>query len=788
MKLNLNQFNEFKQKMQKFIEQASIVVQQNQDNPNFDENMYEQQALSSYFNFQSQLLSYDLSEIPFEAWENLYIFSDEKHRADFSKSKANLDFEIINLDIDKFVNFKNCNIKNPQKIPVSLLRTDCFNNIDMSKIIENTPLNKYLNIFDNNELLLFIETFGYDNLIKCDNDFFDYLKENKKNQFLTVNEAKNLTYQYFLKSKKTKILSLLKHLNIETLETNYLNQTLTNLLKIRPELNLTNPVLTTTELLSPKIVNTYGYNIISTILEYNSGADKVLINATKNNDNLLKNWIDYIIKLPIYDKKFLHMSLLNYENTKSLIKDILDNNISLNDKQQNNLLEILSKKNTFNVSNVNDLTNYRQYRQNLLKEKINSNTLEEVKNNILKILFNTNLLEAIKIFKEYNIDSNNFLTNIIEKKNILSIEDIASIEIVKEIINENNIDSLRLKFNDIIKLGQINTSFFDITNKLKNYYGSLLKNSLFKPDFNHKKGIKYSTIFGVDSDLLDINNQIISKNSPINVLELDGIDFKLLIHNVDSFNIHNNGIINNPALFNKLEGSSTLSTSMISNTHMNCVGNGRKNAVYYGFNDISDKSLYLMDSCDTGIEFDKRLLNPSSFSNHYMIPDVLQSESENYNEVVLDRKSSEKANFDHRLQPNCIICFDGNISDQSKLAAQYFNIPIYVINRQKYTKKNQNLKEHYQTKELISFNKNDVHNILYSKGDLKEKYNLFLKLLEQSFNNNLIDINEYQELINEAITIISSYGIKGDDIDLTILTNKLNNTLKEEMLINGPTK
>ena len=788
MRLNLNQFNEFKQKMQEFIEQVSTIISQNQDNPNFDENMYEQQALDSYFNFQSQLLTYDLSDIPFEAWENMYVFSDEKHIADFSKSKANLDFAIINLDIDKFVNFKNCDIKNPQKIPVSLLRTDCFNTIDMAIVLENTPLQKFSSIFKNDQLLLLIETFGYDNLIKCDNDFFDFLNNNKQKQFLTVNEAKKLTYQYFLKYKKTKTLLLLQHLGVETEEIKYLNQSLHNLLQVRPELKLNNPVLKTVELLNPIIVNTYGYTIISTILEYNSGADKILIKTTLNGDTLLKQWIDYISKLTIYDKKLLHMALLNYENTKPLIKNILDNHVTLNEKQQNILIEVLSKKNNFNVSNIDELTNYQHYRQNLLEGKMQNNSLEEIKNNILQILFNTNIVETKRIFREYNIDSKNFMTNIIEKNNILSIKDIASIEIIKKIISENDIDLLKLKFNDIIKLGQINSSLFEIEKKLKNYYSTLLKNSLFKPDYKKKTGIKYSTIPSINSEILDINNKKISSDNLINIVELDGIDFKLLIHNIDSFNIHNNKIINNPALWNQLEGSSTLSTSMISNTHMECVGNGRKDSVYYGFNNVSDNSLYLMDSCDIGIEFDERELNPSSFSNHYMNPDVLQSESENYNEVVLNRKSSSKPEFDHRIQPNCIICFDGNINDESKLAAQYFNIPIYVINRQKYKEKNRNLKEYYQNREIISFNKNDVHNILYSKGNLKEKYNLFINLLGQSFNKNLIDINEYQELINEAITIISSYGSKGDDIDLTILTNKLNNTLKEEIIINGPKK
>lgn len=40
---------------------------------------------AKYLSIQNELLSYDLSNIPFEAWENIDIVSDYDYVADFSK-------------------------------------------------------------------------------------------------------------------------------------------------------------------------------------------------------------------------------------------------------------------------------------------------------------------------------------------------------------------------------------------------------------------------------------------------------------------------------------------------------------------------------------------------------------------------------------------------------------------------------------------------------------------------------------------------------------------------------
>ena len=74
-----------------------------------------------YWNLQSKLLSYDLSDIRFEEWYGYKIYSDENHVVDFSKTHANIDFNLVNLDYYTTPgNFKGCNVRNIFVDPVLL--------------------------------------------------------------------------------------------------------------------------------------------------------------------------------------------------------------------------------------------------------------------------------------------------------------------------------------------------------------------------------------------------------------------------------------------------------------------------------------------------------------------------------------------------------------------------------------------------------------------------------------------------------------------------------------------
>ena len=110
-KLTIVQFNEFKSRFQKIINEAEEEAKKNEDNPEYK--IDEEKFIEKYLKIQNELLCYDLSGIPFDAWDGLEILSDKEHIADFSKTGANIDFAI--LSFGENANFKGCNVINLNK-------------------------------------------------------------------------------------------------------------------------------------------------------------------------------------------------------------------------------------------------------------------------------------------------------------------------------------------------------------------------------------------------------------------------------------------------------------------------------------------------------------------------------------------------------------------------------------------------------------------------------------------------------------------------------------------------
>lgn len=79
---------------------------------------------SKYIALQEELLSYDLSDIPYEEWNDITVFSNPEGVIDFSKTHANIDFSIITFP--GFVNFKGCHLKNIDQLYPMYLNPSYF--------------------------------------------------------------------------------------------------------------------------------------------------------------------------------------------------------------------------------------------------------------------------------------------------------------------------------------------------------------------------------------------------------------------------------------------------------------------------------------------------------------------------------------------------------------------------------------------------------------------------------------------------------------------------------------
>lgn len=117
-KLNLEEFRKYKEEQQQLLGRFNEGEEILKDSNNYNAEEFEKREIDELAKLQSKLLSYDLSDIPFEEWEDVILVSSDKYPADFSKTKANLDFEITDIPITgkEIYNFKGCNVKNIESL------------------------------------------------------------------------------------------------------------------------------------------------------------------------------------------------------------------------------------------------------------------------------------------------------------------------------------------------------------------------------------------------------------------------------------------------------------------------------------------------------------------------------------------------------------------------------------------------------------------------------------------------------------------------------------------------
>lgn len=117
-KITLEQFINIKEKIAQLLTQFQDYLDDHENDKDFNFDLSEKKFIEQAFLIESSLFNCDLSDIPFEAWQDFYIISDENHVADFSKTRANIDFNMVIYT--NHVNFKGCNIRNLEMVERTL--------------------------------------------------------------------------------------------------------------------------------------------------------------------------------------------------------------------------------------------------------------------------------------------------------------------------------------------------------------------------------------------------------------------------------------------------------------------------------------------------------------------------------------------------------------------------------------------------------------------------------------------------------------------------------------------
>lgn len=160
-KLSLEQFREIKNSMLNLIKQV--------DNSETQAQSEEEKFLVEYNSLLERLLSSNLSDIPFEEWKGLYIFTDGN--LDLSKTHANIDFSLLaGIEYDS-INLQGCNIRGIQALDYDETTFDAEYMKTHPEYFpdESIPIEVRRLFYD--KKLAFSDLIEYPSLRKCVNEF-----------------------------------------------------------------------------------------------------------------------------------------------------------------------------------------------------------------------------------------------------------------------------------------------------------------------------------------------------------------------------------------------------------------------------------------------------------------------------------------------------------------------------------------------------------------------------------------------------------------------------------------
>lgn len=578
---------------------------------------------------------------------------------------------------------------------------------------------------------------------------------------------------------------------------------------IYPEFTLDNPALRYDLLYNDKILNLDPNILRSLFIYHNNAVDKIIKIMNDGRLDYLLFYIKTYQGYLGYSPENIQKAIFSFECIEKLLEDIVRKGANFNEV---NFINTIFTSNKFNFETVEDLNNshdniVREYYQTLLNSV---STIEEIKNIYSNMLFNGNVEDTKKVLTDYfNGDVNSFKNECLKR----NLEFPFGADFLKRIV----------VFNRMLEI--------DSLEQLKEYFDEMPLIT-FDLEIIKKRVAKfYSEVYGSCMfDLRNLNNKI-SNISGVDVINLDGQNFNMLIHRIFNFDFNMDSItrqlIEDPLFWNKAEGTTTISASFISDKKIRGVFRSLKNssgtefyvvdpeteelerqktmekerkihdgdiltevdpsAVFYGFTDIKSDSILKMDYTDMMVEHGKGKLDIKTSRCGMMFPEDLAywTSASYWNEVALRRRKTDVIQGNDRMQPTCIVCFDNNINQESILAAKSFGIPIVNIERQKYLDKNkEELKiglEEY-VKKFSSSSLNQIfYNLNYAR--LSEIIPFLINKIQEAGLSQDKKVQVYYELFNKIEYFImhsKNYYIADVSIEeLNVRMNRYKDVIKE---------
>lgn len=445
----------------------------------------------------------------------------------------------------------------------------------------------------------------------------------------------------------------------------------------------------------------FGKQFVLDLIKFNTPAADMLIKQIKNNNSILVlEYYKFICEnnILVDDDKRVHYAFRSFDKFESLIKDILNLNIKPTPEDIKVLRKIILGSNIYNISCYSDLQNYDEITQKYLNEISNSSNIVEIKNVLSSIFGYRNIDDLSRDFNNFQL--NNFINfkevkadlkrqygleeaERIWKECFYTKKDTLLVVLMERIINSDNLNELKELMQKLIIDNNGVVDYCDdvteIIRKVRLLYNYQFNGHLTKID--------------------DIKSMKLMRDDPNNpygvtIIEMDSEPFYFLAHRIFSYDNNMGGfkdrLTEDPSLWTKLEGASTLSTSSISDKGFWFLQNNNPTGVVYLFNDLPSNFLLFMNGRDLFVEHGGYKLEPTSHRNSFTNIEALNQascyHSCPYNEV---------AGFREGMIPCAFACIGNTPNEETIRAAKYFSeylgkdIPIIKFNIQAYDNKKQ---------------------------------------------------------------------------------------------------
>lgn len=480
-----------------------------------------------------------------------------------------------------------------------------------------------------------------------------------------------------------------------------------------------------------------GLQYTADLLKYKTDAVKnIIVLIDKGRIDEVLDFINLYQKynvLPFKDKS-IHYAFMNYESYSVLIKEL--KNIELNDKDICALRHVILSANSLKITTYEELQNYdKSLKRQLLSSK----------DEIAKIYGYANWDELLKDFIGYKLDSIKVLKGFYDGiKTLNSLY--GDFPITKEEI------SLIKSVLVLMKSGE--KTYAEYINKhLENGY-SLYFNDVFRNIIAKVKNLVedyYNLSF---TDISSLDNCPRRKFHGVEIIELGARSFSFLVHQLkgwdNRFKKYPTMLMNDPSLWNRLEGSTTISTSHISELCLKHVDDA-SDKIRYLFNHINKDKFLVMYYDDLMVEHGGYRLNPNYERLCISKPDFLDFKTKiarsKYNEIVLERDDSK---------PCAIWSLKQIPTDAEVRASKYFEVPIIYIDRKQYNERYSAAWNYHYSKILAHANWKSLEQAyLHSAGD-EDVIQELVNILDDQLNNNILTFKEYRNILRKFCVEIST--------------------------------